>query len=173
MITVGSIYWTLETEEVLNATEGNKASPMPCTAVLGCTGMSFQCKRTLLISSGHHDGQVVPEEQSPAWGSYGISTAVFGRVHPLVLRIQYRPCCCWACIRVYVLALLRLATQGTIIVSFARCLCCAWCKELIRDKLDKLQRKGVVALVTQDDLLVVALAVTRSHPLRFFKQAVE
>ena len=27
MITVGSIYWTLETEEVLTATDGNKASP--------------------------------------------------------------------------------------------------------------------------------------------------
>ncbi|CAE7211449.1 DNAH6 [Symbiodinium sp. KB8] len=65
MITVGSIYWTLETEEVLNATEGNKVIMM---------GKWFQKNKAQLG---------------------GLT-------------------------------------------------------ELIRDKLDKLQRKGVVALVTQD-----------------------
>ncbi|CAE7499104.1 DNAH6, partial [Symbiodinium sp. CCMP2456] len=81
MITVGSIYWTLETEEVLNATEGNKVIMM---------GKWFQKNKAQL-------GGLTESRR--------LSLVVYTR-------------------------------------------------ELIRDKLDKLQRKGVVALVTQDELLV-------------------
>lgn len=103
MITVGSIYWTLETEEVLTATDGNKAreslDDKPC------------------------DGRCLPQMSVSIWGCI----TLFDEQHPLFLlclRLLFHP---FVAVNAYILIFVNsipnlgivTAKNQIIIASFA------------------------------------------------------